>query len=98
MSCCFHTTQQKREAVKYELRGHIGLRVQAIQQVEPTLELPDVGEESWNVQLFRSIDSGEMFLWRRRRVGAGTAIALHFATAMTHAWSAQLAAVRCMLP
>jgi len=37
----------------------VQLKVQAVQQVEPTLELPDLGVEGWNVQLFRSIDSSE---------------------------------------
>lgn len=55
--CC--VLQRKRDALKDVVRGHVALKVQAIQQLESTLELPDLGTEGWNVQLFRSIDSSE---------------------------------------
>lgn len=45
--------------MKDVVRGHVALKIQAIQELEPTLELPDLGAEGWNVQLFRSIDSSE---------------------------------------
>jgi hypothetical protein len=51
--------QRKRDALKDVVRGHVVLKIQAIQQLESTLELPDLGTEGWNVQLFRSIDSSE---------------------------------------
>lgn len=53
------TKQSKRAALKDIARRHMHLKVQAIQQLESTLELPDLGTEGWNVQLFRSIDSSE---------------------------------------
>jgi hypothetical protein len=45
--------------MKDVVRGHVALKIEAIQELEPTLELPDLGAEGWNVQLFRSIDSSE---------------------------------------
>jgi hypothetical protein len=51
--------QRKRDALKDVVRGHVALKVQAIKELESTLDLPDLGAEGWNVQLFRSIDSSE---------------------------------------
>jgi hypothetical protein len=45
--------------MKDVVRGHVAVKIQAIQELESTLELPDLGTEGWNVQLFRSIDSSE---------------------------------------
>lgn len=49
--------QRKRQALTK--LGHLSLKVDAIQAIEPTLTLPDLGAEGWNTQLFRSIDSSE---------------------------------------
>lgn len=49
--------QRKRQALTK--LGHLSLKVDAIQAIEPTLTLPDLGGEGWNTQLFRSIDSSE---------------------------------------
>lgn len=57
--CCCCWLQRKRDALKDVVRGHVALKVQAIKELESTLELPDLGTEGWNVQLFRSIDSSE---------------------------------------
>jgi hypothetical protein len=56
-ACC--VLQRKRDALKDVVRGHVALKVQAIKELESTLDLPDLGAEGWNVQLFRSIDSSE---------------------------------------
>lgn len=58
-ACCWWWLQRKRDALKDVVRGHVALKVQAIKELESTLELPDLGTEGWNVQLFRSIDSSE---------------------------------------
>lgn len=60
-TCLRLLLQSKRETLHN--KGHVQLKVQAVQQVEPTLELPDLGMEGWNVQLFRSIDSSECTCW-----------------------------------
>lgn len=59
MRCVRHVLQRKRDALKDAVRGHVALKVQAIQELESTLELQDLGTEGWNVQLFRSIDSSK---------------------------------------
>eukprot|EP00775_Hariotina_reticulata_P010522 gene10522-10682_t len=48
----------KKEQLKGQVRGHITLRLEAIREMETDLRLPNLQpRESWNVQLFRSIDS-----------------------------------------
>ncbi len=43
------------------MTGHISLRMETIKAQDPNLEVTGMDPaESWNVQLFRTIDSGEL--------------------------------------
>jgi phospholipase D1/2 len=55
---CIHTLQSKRKQAAGALVGHISLKMEVVKSQHPDLNVAEPSDpESWNCQLFRSIDS-----------------------------------------
>lgn len=78
-SLCFctlpHTTQQSKKALVenlHENKGDLKLRMNSIKKTDDSLAVKSLGKrDTWSVQLFRSIDSGERCCWSRQNISIG---------------------------